>query len=474
MLRFGFLFVWMSCLSSILCHASWTTSPPQLISTTYSFTYGSVFASCDPASGVFLATWANGNNNQYPTYSFFTPNTGWGPIDTISNSSSAIVTSNVFTSNDPVSGQFIATWTDSTTLFPTISVFTPNLGWGAIDPLSGTTAAVNTTSSFDSATGSFLVTWADTANSNYPTYSFYTPNVGWGPVATISNSSPADSVYTTFDATNNQFLAVWVDIGTGRPMYSFYNSGTWGPTASISIFASVDNDVMCSYNPITGQFIATWADINQNLYPFYSIYTNGVWSLIDTITTTSGVTDNVTISCDSTTGELLASWSNVLNGHPTYSFYTQGIGWSEPEVISTNSATGSDIFTSFNSATSKFLAVWSDRSNPSLLFDPTYSFFSIPPPDSPPPPSSFTGNVLKDRFLTQTDIIHKLVWTPPADSSSVVSYQITRNGAIIALVPASGPFSYYDHDRSAKRIDNYTIVTMNADGSRSTPLSIAL
>ena len=467
-----FLFALICCSFSTLCQAGWITSPPSPISTPYSsITYGSVFNSCDPTTGLFLATWVDGNNNQYPTYSFFTPGAGWSSINTISNSS-AISSSNVLTSCDPVSGQFLASWTNSTTNQPTSSVYSPGSGWSPSDPLMTSTATVNTANSFNSITGQFLVTWADTTT-HYPTYSFYTPGTGWGPIATISTLSIAANVYTSFNSITNQFLAVWVDIGTGQPMYSFYISGVWTPAASIAVSADVDNDVLCACNPATGEFLATWADINQSLYPFYSVYTPGSgWGPSDTITTSSGVTDNVTVTCDLRTGQFLASWSNVSNGNPTYSFYTSGTGWSQPAIISVSSATGSDVITSFNSMTGQFLATWAD-SNPAQIFDPTYSFFTFHLP-APPPPSSFTGSVLINRFLMQTDVIHQLAWTPPADASLIVSYQINRNGVLIAVVPASGPYVYDDHSRSKSKVDVYTIASVNAEGVLSELLSITL
>ena len=474
MVRYKLFFVWLCCSLSTLCQADWTASPPNLISTSYTFTYASVFVSGDPVTGQFLATWGDGNNNQYPTYSIFTTGSGWSPIDTISSSSSTILTTNVFTSCDPGLGRFFASWTDATTFHPTASVYSSGSGWSTADPLMTATATVNTINCFDSATGQFLVTWADTTN-NHPTYSFYTPGTGWGPIGTITTVSIAANVYTTFDPMTNQFLAVWVDIGTGQPMYSFYDSGTWSATASISNLASVDNDVLCTCNPATGQFFATWADINQNLYPFYSIYTPGSgWSLADTITTSSGVTDNVTISCDTLTGEFLASWSNVSNGNPTYSFYTPGTGWGQPAVISTSAVTGSDIFTSFDPVTNEFLTTWSDRSNPNLIFDPTYSFLSYPSDATTPSPAYFKGSVMSNRFLTQTEIIHQLRWAPPADPASIAFYQISRNGILIASVPASGPFVYYDHDRSKSKTDVYTIVSVDTSGEQSAPLSVIL
>lgn len=211
MLQCKFFFVLVWSLFSTLCHAEWTTSQPLLISETYSYTYASVFTSCDSTRGVFLAAWANGNNNQYPTYSFFTTDTGWSAIDIISNSSQAVVTSNICTSCDQQSGKFIATWTDSSTFYPTSSVYTPGTGWGAANPLTTSTAAKNTASSLNSNTGQLLITWADT-NNNFPTCAFYTPNVGsWGVPETITTNSRTANVYTSFDSETNQFLAVLHD-----------------------------------------------------------------------------------------------------------------------------------------------------------------------------------------------------------------------------------------------------------------------
>ncbi|MDP1815473.1 MAG: hypothetical protein Q8K92_13580 [Leadbetterella sp.] len=494
MLKNKFFCFLIGCLFSTLCHATWTTSQPQPISSTYSYTYSSVFSSCNPNTGEFLATWANGNNNQYPTFSFFSPITGWNAFDTISTSSQAILTTNVLSSCDPQSGQYIATWTDSITFYPTISVYTPGTGWSVIDPLTTSTALANTASSFNSNTGQFLITWADSSNNNYPTFSFFTPNIGWSSIAAITTSSNAANVYTTFDSTGNQFLAVWTDIGTGFPMYSFYSSGTWSPSAPISNLSSVANNVLCSCNPATGLYIATWSDINQSLYPFYSVYTPGSgWSPVDTITTLSGVINNVVITFDPLTGQFLSSWSNFSNGYPTYSFYDPSTGWSPLEVISSVSKTANDVLTSFNSTTGQFLATWGDTSDPDLIFNPTYSFFTniLPPPPPPPPPSprprpkpplpilpqppsNFTGIVLRNHFLTQTETIHKLEWTAPTNSLLINSYQISRNGVVIANLSASGPYVYYDRSRGKSKKDIYTIVTVTADGRQSAPLTLKL
>jgi hypothetical protein len=91
-----------------------------------------------------------------------------------------------------------------------------------------------------------------------------------------------------------------------------------------------------------------------------------------------------------------------------------------------------------------------------------------------PPPTSFTGKIIENRFIDQTDIIHELSWTPPANAAGIVSYQISRNGVVIANVLATGPFVYLDHNQSKRKREVYTIVSLNIDGDQSTSLWVVL
>lgn len=96
-------------------------------------------------------------------------------------------------------------------------------------------------------------------------------------------------------------------------------------------------------------------------------------------------------------------------------------------------------------------------------------------PQSPPePPSTFDGRFVKNQFLTQTEIACVLRWCPPANSSEILSYQISRNEVVIAVVPASSRHVYYDHNRKKDTSYLYTIVSLNAYGVQSSPLSITV
>lgn len=469
MFRYKIFFIFLCCWLPISSYADLTSSQPNLIApSSLTSSISNVYVSCNSATGQSLATWTDIDNSNYPTYSFYTPGTGWSAPATISNSFPVKI--DVITSCDPETGSFLATWTDSDTNHPIYSIYTPGVGWNPSNSISTATAAVrNTANSFNSITGQFLATWADNNNNHYPTYSFYTPGSGWSSINTISTSSEADTISTSFDSSKGQFLATWVDIDTGFPMYSFYNMGIWSASEAITILTHVDNDVFTSYNPTTGQFLAAWADINNNFYPTYSIFTYATgWSAINIITNDSRVLDNVTISCDFITGQFLALWNDVNRADPTYSLYTPNAGWSPPTVISTTATSQADIISSFDPTIKGFLATWVNSKN--FDFFPTYSFLTY----IPPPPSKFTGSVLRNRFLTRTNVVNKLAWDSPSDTSSIVSYQITKNGEVIASVPVFGALTYYDQNPSKKTSDIYTITAVNASGIQSVPLSVTL
>lgn len=88
---------------------------------------------------------------------------------------------------------------------------------------------------------------------------------------------------------------------------------------------------------------------------------------------------------------------------------------------------------------------------------------------SPLPPSHLRVEVIKNKFATQTEYVHRLTWTP-SPSENVIEYQIFRNGKKIAKVSGRGPFVFEDHDRKKKEKDIYTIFAVGDNGLLSVPL----
>ena len=89
------------------------------------------------------------------------------------------------------------------------------------------------------------------------------------------------------------------------------------------------------------------------------------------------------------------------------------------------------------------------------------------------PPSNFRGEVRKNKFLTQTDIINQLNWNPSPDPS-VVGYLIRGSDGSVATVPASGPYQVAFHNRHPHETYIYTLVAFTASGQESSPLTVTL
>lgn len=91
----------------------------------------------------------------------------------------------------------------------------------------------------------------------------------------------------------------------------------------------------------------------------------------------------------------------------------------------------------------------------------------------PLPPSSFKGRVIENKFLSQTEYIHHLSWKPSKDSSVVV-YILSRNGRVIAKIPATGPFVFNDPNRKKNKKDHYKLVAVDANGTKSQSVKLTL
>jgi len=91
----------------------------------------------------------------------------------------------------------------------------------------------------------------------------------------------------------------------------------------------------------------------------------------------------------------------------------------------------------------------------------------------PPPAASFTGEVLKQRFLTQTNRIHQLRWTASV-GPTVIGYNLYRNGTLIYTVDVSGSFLYNDNNRHSNIPDTYQLTTFNDSHMESTALTVTL
>ena len=89
------------------------------------------------------------------------------------------------------------------------------------------------------------------------------------------------------------------------------------------------------------------------------------------------------------------------------------------------------------------------------------------------PPQNLQGMQVKNKFLTQTDLVNVLNWDA-SPSSSVVSYLIFRDGVQIGTVSSSAALAYQDHNRQKGVSYTYEVTSANGSGSQSTPQTITI
>ena len=84
-------------------------------------------------------------------------------------------------------------------------------------------------------------------------------------------------------------------------------------------------------------------------------------------------------------------------------------------------------------------------------------------PSIPTPPINFTGCATKNKFLTQTELINILTWSPSSDPT-VISYRLYQNGVLVATIASNGPYEVTLHNRVPHVIYVYTLTAVNALG----------
>ncbi len=93
------------------------------------------------------------------------------------------------------------------------------------------------------------------------------------------------------------------------------------------------------------------------------------------------------------------------------------------------------------------------------------------------PPATIAARKTANIFLTQTDIINVITWTAPSSGTTPANYNIYRDAALtqlIATIPATSPLIYLDHNRQPSVMYSYYIVSIDASGNVSSPISTTI
>ena len=429
-------------LSAAEGYCDWSTPAP--ISTTSDAT-NNVITSVT-VSGNFLATWQDSTTHR-PFFSIYN-GTSWTTATTIAFSNLAIGT--VVDTAVSSSGPILAVWNTPASA-PTYSISSDNgATWSASHVIDAAGLPTFNVFCAASSAGQFIAIW-QRASTSQPFFSIYN-GTSWSASAAIPGSSPAVTNASIFVSTISSgiYIATWQDNASKDPFYSIYSAGSWSAPAAFGSTTAVNGSII--YNAVSSptDILATWENGSQ--VPVYSIYNGTTWTAATDITGGAGQS-NIFPSVTSP-GQFIATWGNPSpNNFPTYSNYN-GTSWSASAAISTASLAGADVFTSVNTSSGEIIATWMDTAS-------TQPFFSI---FTPPPlaPGNFTGVQRNNNFGVVSELYNTLSWS---SSPGATGYSLYRNGTLIATL---GPntLSYMDHNQSSQP-ETYTLVAFNANGTSS-------
>lgn len=471
--------------TSVLTNKVW--SPPTNVDST---TAPDLFS--DPSiaindSGQAIAVWFSDLLNEVRSSSY-DPGTGiWSGVFTTLPTIGSLNHLEVTLDN---AGRAVAVWHNTTS--NTIQSATFNGGWGAAVTLDSTNINANSipSISMDPVTGNALAVWPEfnsgTNDGTLKGATYVGATQTWLPAVTISTIT-LGSFHNPEVALsrNGTGAAIWstADIATGAETIqsSSYVGGIWLSPTTLTTIAGPSGilDIPQISLDDAGNGAAVWRRITSaNVSTVEAMsYSGGAWSgTVVTLATATLPPDTLLspqISIDPQ-GNGIAIWvrRNLAAGNAIIEAaeYKNGLWTASPTSPSgvevsniTDNAVGTDLI-------GNIVVSWNFNSSALNGNVVQASLGSEPPPPPPPPsptpplpPSDLVGAVIKNRFLTQTDRIHVLIWSPSPDPS-VLGYHIYRNGKLIATLAADGPFIYKDHNRSKDVTDTYIVAAFNAFG----------
>jgi len=92
------------------------------------------------------------------------------------------------------------------------------------------------------------------------------------------------------------------------------------------------------------------------------------------------------------------------------------------------------------------------------------------------PPTMLQGVQKVARFLNEKEFVNILTWQPPVAGEFPLFYLIYRDPALtelVATIPASGPLSYQDHNRTKGMIYTYYIISVS-ETATSKPVAVTI
>lgn len=403
------------------------------------------------ATGTGLALWSEAASNQIRgahfsggVWTLTTPD----PIDNVGEITGQLKVAMNGTGNG------VGIWIDFATNQVRSSFYNAGTNsWSPVSPVN-----VLGTGSFSanvaySANGTAIASWNDGTNA----FASYFNGTIW--LAAVILGPSVDIVVSDIDASGNALVA-WFDTTTGNVLSSTIVGATvTGPTTIALTAGNVSLSIAVAPG---GTAILTWVDAGS--VGLYSTYTNPTWSsglpyAINVFPFGGRSTD---VSVDSLGNALIVYGTNTdqiisvqlplggLLGAPLLvATMIDGLGNTLQQVTSALSSNGIGF------------AFWL----PSNEGVNSYASVLLPTPIAP---GVLIVTPCINKFASQTDHVNILNFAPVTDPV-VIAYYIRRNGVLIAALPATGPYIFFDHNRCRRVTGVYALTSVTATGVESVP-----
>lgn len=284
-----------------------------------------------------------------------------------------------------------------------------------------------------------------------------------------ANVSGSIVSFASYNSAANQYVISWIQQGSpNKAAFTVINADgassidmTLIPTASSNIFSGL---AINSYNSAYNQYIITWSDESNNGY--FAIYDAlGAVVVPETHVTNDTfvfIQRGMYVSYNRQNNEYLISWITVNDPRvPTMRFYNAQ-GQAVTSEITLDISGGKEAILTFSSCYNPITGTFF------TVYDNYYAIYTRTPFISAI--SSVTGQRLLNRFANYGQYFKRLSWTPSA-ASDLMSYNVYKNGVLIAAVP---PYttSYDDNSVVSSVATLYEVSALTSTGYASLLASV--
>lgn len=354
--------------------------------------------------------------------------------------------------------------------------------WGTPTDIFSTDSFLGSFAYKGSPYGRGIAAWVDIGENPNRLLAAYYNGLTWS-VSTIA-TNVMSACFTGTDVSINlsdNAMILWVNSSGGLSSLSYINGN---PGSEQVVYSQISGEVINNddYRALIALddsgnafaiFSTTLAGIN---YVKISHYVNGVWQapfILDQTSSITGSFSYLNVGVDHL-GDAFAVWEKDTSGIGAvyYNQYTAATNsWkgasNAPIPLSHSSFSITQPNLSVN-ANEGATVVWTLNNTESSNQTVQAVYLSN---QIPPQVTTFSGSQVKNKYLTQTNLVNVLTWTAPI-SPLIANFYLFRDGVKIATIPATGPFTYEDSNRKPNVIYTYQLTTVSAQGIQSSPISV--